>query len=881
VTKKDFYESLESYFEGTNTSESFFAFDSGLRLSLSLLKELSNLSQAILETSLTSIYQTMVRTPCEQLRDVSSFDFYSREELYNECRKYLIELLKDSKASNTVKELSAKIILLIGNIRGSGEDFLIVYNLIRELGLDFNIDTELSQNKFVEIKQEGSKEGEEQLKVSYEGNKSAYILKGGDDDPDYYNPVNITMDSEYIYLYQSGKGVFKFGQSDMPSTKLGKCYGKNTGMSDEHRYLLYFDGKLYCRYSNSDRKPFTMINPETLQEITEDEEFNKKMEEHLKEEEKEEKEEDKEEDKEKEKEKEPAKPKLEWTHNEEEEDDKRNGRYLCESPLFTDGKDFYLISTMREIEIIPKEEENLDEDRKELRVKAWNLEVYDSNTWEYIKSVEIKLDVIERGIDEILSEKQEKERAMIKEVREQFESICKCNFATNGTKLLVGANHKWHIYNLETQEWTFDVPLTGDSWGYDYVTNTFWEVNSLPQVKSFKIPALGKRVLTESASVKKGIIEYLNSRAKKVRASQSIKNKLTKRTPKTLFKRLMKKEQEKELNLGETSDRTSSLFLILNILKEGAKDLEEKAEDINPQGPIDSSKLELFRGSFSTSVTSSYFCELVNSLKDCIHLIEAKKTSATILEQYNFYLLLISLKAAMMCISKLNIDLSTILYEKDDFDQFVKVFEQSVSRLVSKEHPEHVFEDCDEKEELECLWNSIETESRTIMSYCLSLVYESLEELIKKITSSLEKEEENRSLSIYIRYLTLPETMDKALRDSNTKDLVLGVYEKLCAAKTSKLISSLDSIKYEDHNLDKLRYNELEEVSEGFIYSVTQNIINHYFEAFKNKQAEESETKPDKDKLEFLENKLKLKELDLVRVLERISDSTIVVMKKC
>jgi len=223
--------------------------------------------------------------------------------------------------------------------------------------------------------------------------------------------------------------------------------------------------------------------------------------------------------------------------------------------------------------------------------------------------------------------------------------------------------------------------------------------------------------------------------------------------------------------------------LILNILKEGSKDLINIAEKVNPNGPVDMSKLELFRGSFSTSVTGAFFSELLKAVENSIGLLGKKeKKSANILEQYDFYMILILLRTSMMCLSKLNIPVSTVLYERSDFDRFVNIIEKHISVVVSRQEVDYTIEDSKYKEELTCLWKAIESECRTIMSFCLSLVYESLEDLMRKVTSLLEKMDVNNadnSLGIYINYLTLPETMNKALKINDIKDLILVIYEKL------------------------------------------------------------------------------------------------------
>lgn len=598
VTKKDFYESLESYFEGNSTTINFANFDLSTRSTLSTMKELGKTNPNILIGTLRSLYEAFITTQCELRRNVNNFDFYAEEELLNELRTFLIKTIKSKSVSVEIQELSLKLILLIGNQRGSGEDYLIVYNLIAQNGFNFNLDPELSQCRYIESKGHGEK-GEEELKISYEGSLSGNVLKGGDCDLDFNAAFNITSDSTHIYIYQKDKGLHKFGYSDSVDTKIGRLYKKNSGMSDANRYFMYLNGKLYSRISNSDGKPFSLIDTETLEEITNKEEFNNKIEALNK---KTEAEADVENDEEK---KVTLKgPQLEWTKSGSDDEEKKAGRYLCESPLFTDGSHIYVISTEREIKVTKKEEEeDLDEDRTDLLVKKWFLEVYGSEDWSFKESIEIKLEIKVRGLDEVVSEAEEKETDNIKKIRESFrmENITSCSFTTNGNNLLVGENNRWHSYDLKEHKWTFGINLSLSSWGFDNVTNTFWELTNNQVLQSFKIPAF-KRTETKGNTGSKGIIEYINARVNEVQNLQSVKDKIGKTTAKALFKNLNKRTeaQNKPSHLDIQAKPKYSRFLIMNILKEGSKDLIEHAEEVNPNAPVNFDKLELFRGKYTS-----------------------------------------------------------------------------------------------------------------------------------------------------------------------------------------------------------------------------------------------------------------------------------------
>lgn len=77
--------------------------------------------------------------------------FDTTEELLNNQRDFLVELATDQSSPKLIRELSVKIILLIGNIRESGEDLLVVYNLIKEQNINVNLYNELNLIKSKQI----------------------------------------------------------------------------------------------------------------------------------------------------------------------------------------------------------------------------------------------------------------------------------------------------------------------------------------------------------------------------------------------------------------------------------------------------------------------------------------------------------------------------------------------------------------------------------------------------------------------------------------------------------------------------------------------------------------------------------------------------------
>ena len=65
------------------------------------------------------------------------------EEILNSLRDFLIECAADDSKNKSIRDLSVKIIILIGNLRESGEDLLTAYNLIKDYQMSINVRNEL------------------------------------------------------------------------------------------------------------------------------------------------------------------------------------------------------------------------------------------------------------------------------------------------------------------------------------------------------------------------------------------------------------------------------------------------------------------------------------------------------------------------------------------------------------------------------------------------------------------------------------------------------------------------------------------------------------------------------------------------------------------
>ena len=137
----------------------------------------------------------------------------------------------------------------------------------------------------------------------------------------------------------------------------------------------------------------------------------------------------------------------------------------------------------------------------------------------------------------------------------------------------------------------------------------------------------------------------------------------------------------------------------------------------------------------------------------------------------------------MMALNVLNIPLSTVLYEKEDFNAFMKVFENTVQVIINEKFRHQVDESDEDSIEMQTLWVEIIKLSKNIISYSLDLVYESLEVVLEKlsaaITHQIETEQEDPQLAFFLKYISIPEIMGKLLNKTETRNQIMTIYDQI------------------------------------------------------------------------------------------------------
>lgn len=159
------------------------------------------------------------------------------------------------------------------------------------------------------------------------------------------------------------------------NNKIGSMYGHVYKANHDYQTstqlaLCWHKGQLLVRYKDLNPKPFAIIDPNTLEELSDEIEFAY----------------DKREEGE-------GRNKACLEYHEWENADKEEGRYLCCTPVMSHNNNLYVISdyrVLKEKADEDEEEDDIEEKEKELKTTKNILEIYEGTApYKFIKSVDL------------------------------------------------------------------------------------------------------------------------------------------------------------------------------------------------------------------------------------------------------------------------------------------------------------------------------------------------------------------------------------------------------------------------------------------------------------------------------------------------------------
>ena len=130
-------------------------------------------------------------------------------------------------------------------------------------------------------------------------------------------------------------------------------------------------------------------------------------------------------------------------------------------------------------------------------------------------------------------------------------------------------------------------------------------------------------------------------------------------------------------------------------------------------------------------------------------LIDSKKTSDNLADQYSLYLMLKILTANFKALSFCSISLPDIM-DEETYQNFLRAYRQCIVKIIENDYA-HDFEEGQNRQELEKLWQEIYQMCLNILSSSINLIYSNITDIAKSIKFediTNEKQAENSSISL-------------------------------------------------------------------------------------------------------------------------------------
>ncbi|CAI2359604.1 unnamed protein product [Moneuplotes crassus] len=704
--------------------------------------------------------------------DPSSPEFYVREDKLNQYMNYFTLLLDSETTSEQVKELAIRLIILVANIKSSGEDYLIAYNYISSRKWKINLHAELSLNPYIKqikIEEANDQSQSELIKIEpdgnfsviYEDSKRIKIINDIEQQVNWSALCSFAFGEDYFYMFIRRKGLFKVGLRNSSTVTAGKIYKYRKLDIFEMCSLAFVNGVLYLRQAVEDDaedmkniKPLEVIDQDTL-DFIENEQIKERI---IK-------------TKRKVGIDDVNKPILEQsdptflqreignnTHN--------IIRHVLESSIFTDGVKLYLHSY------------NLDVSEGAEKLKFIQIESYNADTWEFISS--IKLDFKPANVN---SNDYERVKQDTEDLWRAFEKnpSSKFSFSTNCQTLMIHYDNKLYLFDMATgvrHKEVFEIQNFGKGIDYDYKNNVFWvweKGADEPTLKSFKIkgfqknPFLGKEALYSNNNNADLI-------TKNIFRLQKVKRKIKPRSAENFLRHLELRSpaETADANYPENDSEEYSLYLLMFILKKGCENVEEAISLIErlDDESFDSMfkyQARLYRGEFGPNISTTFVKEVIKCIEKYSDFVSQEMTEENLLQQYQFMWVLEIVKKLFEVFDTLKIQFEQI----DHGSGLASRVEELVAFIIESEDKVY------ENDKIQAIWKSIFEKCVAIQGFLYKINPMTEDEVTEKINNFIKSMEDKAitlNTTIFAQYLSTPENMKKFLDDP----VLFKVFDSCC-----------------------------------------------------------------------------------------------------
>ncbi|CDW73494.1 UNKNOWN [Stylonychia lemnae] len=809
--KQNFFEYIQKFLEKSDVNQRVqVGLESGFKFSLSLLKEIKSINKDMLINSLEYLYQTLRYAEQGSLYSTDKLSFMIDSNL-NDARSFLVSIIEDQSSAKRAVELAFKILLLLGVVRSNVEDLLLVATLLEKHNAQVDLRQEL---ELLKEESTGSQDGSDSvLKKDYKERKvtrtgTIFYLQSGSFKQEIKQRASFASDGQYIYMHQEGLGLLKMGTGAQGQMIAQVYLHKNEYKSGEQVSLLHLNGKLYCRADSIKPKPFVVINTNTLEEEKDEFELEKEDQ------------------------------NLEWKENEE------TGRSLTHTPLISDGRYIYVIAQKK----APKkkkedskegDEDNAEQDKDDNKPPMLVVECYDPQTPSL------------KFVREVFLYKNEDYQPFIKSSN-SVDFIRDSSYTTNGQVILIQTNTHTFVFDLKTGFRIFKVKFTSEDDQnkkliYDFQNNVFYSFKHTQEKTKIEV--------LQITNFKKGGVSYgftkdfLSNRLNTFRNSvfgegEEVDGKIVPPNKLNLIQRIMKnvttpiliqhsREQSNKPFNGEELPKLIRT-LILRYIEKSCQSFDTQLDDIKSQGKsaseIEEHMMSFFKFPNATYLTHTLFQLIQENLNIQTNLINSKKTSQNLVDQYGLYFILKILTANFQALSFCSISLPDIM-DEETYQLFLSSYKSSIVRIIEDGYSQD-FEEGENFNEMKSLWQEIYQLCLNILSTSINLIYADNKQIIQTLLQSQkdisnQKQAENSSISL--NYLSVPENSKKILMgDSEELQLVSQVFDLCSNIKSQDMVEVIKTLKLSADQIVAHESNTLTNASNKFIKGLSEQLIVQY-----------------------------------------------------
>lgn len=563
------------------------------------------------------------------------------------------------------------------------------------------------------------------------------------------------------------KGYFKYGLKNSAKVKTGLPYATHKDYITYSRPLCIVGDKIYVRDQNNQSSPLIVLDKNTLELLAEDQAVKnlKKNMKNLDEDDW-------------------NRPIFEVTDSDQLKDiinKSIRGSFRClkKSPIFYDGTHILVISTH-----YVKNEADSEQVIFQTMEKFFVIEMYDPETMNYAGSIRLDLNIETQDEHISLNQTQLED---IEELKEHIydERHPLVTLAHNKRNIIISFDKNMFVFDYTTGKRITDkIKLADHPLSFNIQTSEFWSIDFEANdftLLTYKISGFGSK--EERKSIQ-SLNDLFDTKTKEI--NDQMKEKtivIPHRNTLNMLKGLSKNNTSHKISLEvqkqtKPINHTFASFSLLKKIFDGWKSFDisvKEYDNVDKNNTAEKFKHEkkFFRYPFCTSMSYQFFLQISDSLDFYQKIVGKGNNIEDVLIYYQFFSVFKLASCALDAVVKLKLSFNDIIQDKThNFLFFVNLKAASTISTVTFWNISKPGQDGYD-EEIYVIWNECQKIAQNVEFILLGLSSEStgntLDVKIAEMIENLKEDKFTSSHAVFLKYLSLPSTMEDVLSDYNNE----------------------------------------------------------------------------------------------------------------